>query len=168
MFEHAIALSTRKTFQKADLPARVRHVNPQGKFGMSQPQNQKPSSGEDSRPLVFVVDDEPMLLELMVLVLEPLGFRVRTFRNAETATRAFGLTTPPPVLIVTDYAMHTLTGLDLIQACRRVQPQQKIILVSGTVDETIYRDSEHKPNRFLAKPYQAKQLADTVLAVLAE
>jgi len=134
---------------------------------MSQPPANRNPAGEDSRPLVFAVDDEPMLLELVVLVLEPLGFRVRTFRDPETAVRAFSLTTPPPALIVTDYAMHTMNGMDLIQACRRIHPRQRIILVSGTVDETIYHGAEQKPDRFLAKPYQAKQLADLVCAVLA-
>lgn len=135
---------------------------------MSQPPANNNSSGTDLRPLVFAVDDEPMLLELVALVLEPLGFRVRTFRDPVTAVRAFGITTPPPVLIVTDYAMHTMTGMDLIQACRRINPRQKIIMVSGTVDEAIYHHAENKPDRFLAKPYQAKALADLVRAVLAE
>ncbi len=135
---------------------------------MSPPVTNPKPSGEDSRPLVFAVDDEPMLLELVVLVLEPCGFRVRTFRDPDTAVRAFDLSNPRPALIVTDYAMHTMNGMDLIQACRRIQPQQKIILVSGTVDETIYHGAEQRPDRFLAKPYQARQLADLVRAVLAE
>ena len=72
------------------------------------------------------------------------------------------------MLIITDYAMHTMNGLDLISAWRRVQPRQKIILVSGTVDETIFRDSVEKPDRFLAKPYLGKQLLELARAVLAE
>jgi DNA-binding NtrC family response regulator len=136
--------------------------------GMSQSPPHNPPPSDDARPLIFAVDDEPMLLELMTLVLEPMGFRVRTFRDPDTAVRAFGLTDPPPALIVTDYAMHTMTGMDLIHACRRLHPRQKIILVSGTVDETIYRNEKFKPDRFLAKPYQAKQLGDLVRAVLAE
>jgi len=36
------------------------------------------------------------------------------------------------------------------------------------VDETIYGNAEQKPDRFLAKPYQARQLGDLVRAVLAE
>jgi len=135
---------------------------------MSQTSGQPNSTGDDSRPLIFAVDDEPMLLELVAAVLEPLGFRVRTFRDPDTAIRAFGLAKPPPVLIVTDYAMHTMNGMDLIQACRRINPSQKILLVSGTVDETIFGNAEQKPDRFLAKPYQARQLGDLVRAVLAE
>lgn len=135
---------------------------------MSQPSHLPSTNGNDSRSAVFVVDDEPMLLELNSIILQPLGFRISTFRDPDTAVRAFSLASPRPVLIVTDYAMHTMNGLDLISACRRVQPRQKIILVSGTVDETIFRDSVEKPDRFLAKPYVGKQLVDLVRAVLAE
>jgi two-component system, cell cycle sensor histidine kinase and response regulator CckA len=124
-------------------------------------------NGADSRPVVFVVDDEPMLLELNTVILEPLGFRVRAFRDPDTAVRAFSLANPRPVLIVTDYAMHTMNGMDLISACRRVAPDQKIIMVSGTVDETIFHGAPEKPDRFLAKPYQSRQLSDLVRDVLA-
>ena len=120
------------------------------------------SHAGDLRPVIFVVDDEPMLLELNAVIIEPLGYRVRTFRDPDTAVRAFQLADPHPVLIITDYAMHTMNGMDLISACRKVQPQQKILLVSGTVDESIYRNAKEKPNHFLAKPYQSRQLADMV------
>lgn len=133
--------------------------------------NQTPTNpalpDEAARPLVFAVDDEPMLLELVVLVLEPLGFHVRTFRDPATAVRAFALANPRPAVIVTDYAMHTMNGMDLIRDIRRLHPGQKILLVSGTVDETIFHDQPQKPNAFLAKPYPAKQLGDLVKALVA-
>lgn len=134
---------------------------------MSQPEQNNGRSSDETKPLVFAVDDEPMLLELVAMVLEPLGFRVRTFRDPATAVRAFSLANPRPVLIITDFAMHNMTGMDLIRECRRIHPQQKILLVSGTVDETIYRDSPFKPNDFLAKPYPARRLADSVQSLLA-
>jgi len=135
---------------------------------MSQPQTNSTYAGDDTKPLVFAVDDEPMLLELVAMVLEPLGYRVRTFRDPGTAVRAFSLANPRPSLIVTDFAMHSMNGMDLIRECRRIDPEQKIILVSGTVDETIYRDSPVKPDCFLAKPYPAKQLAELVKSLLAK
>ena len=135
---------------------------------MSQPQTNSANTGDDTKPLVFAVDDEPMLLELVAMVLEPLGYRVRTFRDPGTAVRAFSLANPRPSLIVTDFAMHSMNGMDLIRECRRIDPEQKIILVSGTVDETIYRDSPIKPDCFLAKPYPAKQLAELVKSLLAK
>ena len=113
----------------------------------------------DTRPLIFAVDDEPMLLELAALIIEPLGFRVETFRDPVAAVRAFSLANPLPELIVTDFSMHQMNGLDLIRDVRRIHPGQKVFMVSGTVTESIYKDSPHKPDAFLAKPYQPAALA---------
>ncbi len=124
--------------------------------------------GQSGGALIYVVDDEPMLLELASVILEPLGYTIETFRGAETALQAFKDAHPPPALVITDYAMHTMTGLELVDACRQVRPQQKTLLVSGTVGPEIFRDASVKPDRFLAKPYQSKQLIDAVQALLAE
>jgi two-component system cell cycle sensor histidine kinase/response regulator CckA len=111
---------------------------------------------------IFVVDDEPMLLEMAVMILEPLHFRVRTFRDPQTAVAEFSAANPRPALIVTDYAMHSMSGMDLIRECRRIHPKQKIVLLSGTVDENIYTKAEAKPDRFLAKPYQVSDFVTLI------
>jgi len=129
---------------------------------MNQPKAAKSESGQPERTVIYVVDDEPMLLELAKVVLEPLGYLVETFRDPEAAVRAFAAAARRPALVITDYAMHTMNGLDLMAACRRLQPGQKIVLLSGTVDEQSYEKSGIKPDRFLGKPYQAKQLIEAV------
>jgi DNA-binding NtrC family response regulator len=133
-------------------------------MSLNSPQSNGQSS--DPRPLVFVVDDEPMLLELASMIIEPLGYRVKTFRDPVAALREFSLANPLPVLVVTDFAMHQMNGMDLIRDCRRINPEQKILLVSGTVDADIYRDSPQKPNAFLVKPYEATELVGLVRTVL--
>lgn len=124
------------------------------------------SQNENKRVEVFVVDDEPMLLDVARMILEPLGYKVQTFRDADLALAAFQAARPRPHLIMTDFSMHTMSGMDFIRECRRIEPRQKIILVSGTVDETIYARSTVKPDRFLAKPYLPNQLADMVHELL--
>jgi len=126
------------------------------------------AGSQQGRALIYVVDDEPMLLELATVVLEPLGYQIKTFRGPDTAIRAFTTAEPRPALVITDYAMHTMNGLDLIAACRRLQPRQKILLLSGTVDEHVYSNVPAKPDRFLGKPYQAKQLIEVVKALLPD
>jgi CheY-like chemotaxis protein len=135
---------------------------------MHEPKANSLRSEQSSGALIYVVDDEPMLLELASVILEPLGYTVETFRAPETALRAFRAAEPPPALIITDYAMHTMTGLDLAEACRQIWPRQKVLLVSGTVGSDIFRGAPVQPNRFLTKPYQAKQLIDIVEAVLVD
>jgi CheY-like chemotaxis protein len=115
----------------------------------------------DGPPLtIFVVDDELMLLELAVTILQPLGFNVRTFSDPKKALAEYLVARP--ALLVTDYAMGGMNGLDLIRECRRVNPRQKTILLSGTVDETVYANVEIKPDRFLAKPYQIRDLVESI------
>ncbi|HEX4645129.1 MAG TPA: response regulator [Verrucomicrobiae bacterium] len=134
---------------------------------MSEPTKKHSSGAKDSPALIYVVDDEPMLLELAAVILEPQGYKVKTFRDPELALQAYGSASPKPDLLITDYAMHKLNGMEMIESFRKIDPRQKIILVSGTVGEYIFQDLPIKPDRFLAKPYQASQLSAIVKEVLA-
>jgi CheY-like chemotaxis protein len=120
----------------------------------------KPKSGLNSPPLVFVVDDEPMLLDLAAAILQPLGYEVRTFRDPKLALAEFSAA--KPAVLVTDYAMGEMNGMELMRECKRIYPLQKILLLSGTVNENIYADSTAKPDTFLAKPYQLKDFIESV------
>jgi CheY-like chemotaxis protein len=120
----------------------------------------------ENQALIFVVDDEPMLLELAETLLTPSGYSIQTFPDPSVALRAFAQAERRPDLIITDYAMHPMTGLDLIRECRQINPRQKILMVSGTVDEDIFANSRVKPDRFLAKPYQGKHFLHVVETLL--
>jgi CheY-like chemotaxis protein len=131
----------------------------------------KPSTNfkpDTAGKLIYVVDDEPMLLELASVILQPLGYTIKTFRDAVSALASFKDAKPFPVLLITDYSMHAMNGMDLIKACREIQPRQRILLISGTVGEDIYRNSNDKPDQFLAKPYHSKQLVDAVESLLGQ
>ena len=123
--------------------------------------HQQPGTG----PMIFVLDDEPMLLDLAEMVLKAEGYQVRAFRDPATAVVEYAAAKVPPRLVLTDYAMDNLNGLDVIRACRKIHPDQKIILVSGTVDESVYANTEAKPNSFLSKPYNPHELVAAVRAL---
>ena len=133
---------------------------------MSERKPSANSKPEIDDKLIYIVDDEPMLLELASVILQPLGYNVKAFHDAVSALESFRGAKPLPVLLITDYSMHAMNGMDLIKACRQIRPYQKILLISGTVGEDIYRNSTEKPNQFLAKPYHSKQLVDAVEALL--
>ena len=107
--------------------------------------NQKPNPGTSAAAAIFIIDDEPMLLELAVMLLAPAGYHLRVFRSAEDAFAAFVEGQTRPDLIITDYAMQEMTGMDLIKKCREIRPEQKVILVSGTVDERVYLRASSNP-----------------------
>ena len=132
------------------------------------PANSADGDLTDAKITVFVVDDEPMLLDLASTVLENAGFSVRVFRDPQQALFEFANTKPEPDVLVTDYAMGAMNGMDLIRECRRIKPEQKIILISGTVDRSIYSNSPVKPDRFLAKPYPIDDFVQAIQSLAAE
>ena len=117
------------------------------------------------RKQLYVVDDEAMLLELAKVILEPLGYDVVTFTNSNIALESFRTANPRPSLIITDYAMHEMDGERLIKEVRRLEPAQKIMMLSGTVSSESTQTMASKPDCFLAKPYHAKQLKDMVISL---
>jgi CheY-like chemotaxis protein len=128
---------------------------------MSDP---KKAGGGHLAPTIFIVDDEPMLLDLAAAILQPLGYHVRTFRDPQLALAELAAT--KPALLVTDYAMGEMTGMDLVRESKKLNPAQKIILLSGTVNEQIYADASAKPDRFLAKPYQVGDFIEAVTSLV--
>ena len=121
-------------------------------------------SNHASQPIVFVVDDEPALLELAEAILQPMGYQVCTFRDPEVALKEFPAAKPD--VVITDYAMGRMNGMDLIRECRRLNPRQKMILLSGTVDEHVFAEAAVKPDQFLTKPYQIQELAEHIRSLL--
>ena len=113
---------------------------------------------------IFVVDDEVLLLELAETILTPLGCKVRTFTDPEVALKEFP--GDAPAVVLTDYAMGRMSGMDLIRECRRINPQQKTILISGTVDGEVFASAAVKPDVFVAKPYDVTKLVDMVRTMI--
>jgi len=125
----------------------------------------KNMNSSKTKAVVFVVDDEPMLLELAEAILKPIGYNVRTFRDPELALKEFPAARPE--VIVTDYVMGRMSGMDLIRECRRLNPKQKMVLLSGSVDEQVFADAPVKPDRFMSKPYQIHELTDCIRTLIA-
>ncbi|HLH54908.1 MAG TPA: response regulator [Verrucomicrobiae bacterium] len=118
-------------------------------------------------PLVYVVDDEPMLLDLASVILESAGYGVCVFRDPLAALDSFERAQPRPDLVITDYAMPPINGMELIERCRQIEPAQRILLISGTVGSDIFDGAIVRPDRFLAKPYQASDLIEVVKEILS-
>src|ERR1700722_3101103 len=133
---------------------------------MSEIKSNISKTAGNSGALIYVVDDEPMLLELAAVILEPQGYSLQTFRDPEMALQTFDEAQPRPDLLITDYAMHHMNGMQLIEKFRNLEPRLKILLVSGTVGEDIFQNSRVKPDKFLAKPYQSNDLTVAVKALL--
>jgi CheY-like chemotaxis protein len=133
---------------------------------MSQSTNKGLRPAGEKPPLIFLVDDQPILLDLAEMSLQAGGYSLKKFTDPEIALKSFLKARPKPVLLITDYAMGKMNGLELIEKCKAANPDLKSILISGTAGAEIVLESSVKVDRFLGKPYQPPSLAEIVRRVL--
>lgn len=117
-------------------------------------------------PLIYIVDDEPLLLDLAEATLTSPDYKLRKFLDPEAALDSFLEARTKPALLITDYSMGKMNGLELVEKCRAVKPDLKSILVSGTAGAEIMLGSDVKVDQFVGKPYHPTSLVDLVRRVL--
>lgn len=82
---------------------------------------------------VLLVDDQRSVRQAVALLFGVLGAEVEEADNAEAALRLFQ---PGKFdLVATDYKMPGMDGIELAQAIQSLAPGQKIIMISGYVDQ---------------------------------
>jgi DNA-binding NtrC family response regulator len=136
--------------------------------GMSQLNTETKPATARKTALVYVVDDEPMVGDVVQAILKLGGFESVLFADPKTAFKAISEADPKPTLLLTDFQMPQMTGRELIQHCKKVHPELKTILYSGNVQEETVAFYPARPDRFLRKPFTPKTLIDLVQSVLAD
>jgi CheY-like chemotaxis protein len=81
---------------------------------------------------ILLIDDNKDGLVVRRSVLEELGYRVEISPDAEDALKMAAASRFD--VIVTDYKMPTMTGIELIGRVRQIDPNVRVILLSGFVD----------------------------------
>jgi len=136
--------------------------------GMSQLKTESNPATTKETAVVYVVDDEPMVGDVVQAILKMGGYESVLFADPNTAFQALSEANPKPTLLLTDFQMPQMTGRELIQHCKKVHPALKTILYSGNVQEETVAFYPTRPDRFLRKPFTPKTLIDLVQSVLAD
>src|SRR6185437_5990718 len=84
-----------------------------------------------SRPNILVVDDEPSMLLYTRTLLES-DYEVKTANSGEEAIQK--LQSWRPDLMLLDMSMPNMNGLQTIQACKQLVPEQRIVMISCVSD----------------------------------
>ncbi|MGK5092912.1 ATP-binding protein [Deltaproteobacteria bacterium TL4] len=118
---------------------------------------------------VLLVDDEPIVNNVGAAFLKTLGYRVSSFTDSEEALKAFESKPQDFQLVITDYMMPHLTGVQLIKKMKTLRPEIPTLLVTGYSDlETEANLKEWGCDGILAKPYELKQLSQVISLSLAK
>jgi DNA-binding response OmpR family regulator len=119
------------------------------------------------KPLLFAVDDEADILELIAIHTRKAGFHIKTFSRAEPLLKA--LTGEIPDLIILDLMLPDLDGLDI---CKRLKKDERtaaipILILTAKGDETdVVLGLELGADDYMVKPFSPKELVARIHAVL--
>ena len=133
---------------------------------MSHPKSQTDLPESKLEPLVYLVDDQPVLLDLAEIALKDLSLKLRKFTDPEVALKEFARAKVKPALLITDYAMGKMNGLELIERCQDLHPPLRSVIISGTAGAEILLGAPARVDEFLSKPYPHEQLAELVRRLL--
>jgi FixJ family two-component response regulator len=112
-------------------------------------------------PLVYVVDDEPMLLELFEAMLQSLPIRIKTFNNPEKAIEDFLF--DRPALILSDMKMPEMTGSELLKKIRSIDQAVSFIFISGYINkDNVLEFMNLGVYGVIEKPFKAPQVLNLV------
>jgi CheY-like chemotaxis protein len=113
-------------------------------------------------PSILVIDDNPEMLEMLVSLLGVLG--TENVRQAPSAERALEmLKTESFNLIISDYRLQGMDGVEFLEKLRGQGNQTPILLLSGAPDKAaVIRAACHPNVDFFGKPFQMSDLMGAV------
>jgi DNA-binding NtrC family response regulator len=117
-------------------------------------------------PSILIVDDEPSVLRYTKTLLEIDHYRVETASSGEEALERVHRG-PAPNLIVLDLVMPGMDGLQTLESCKKIHPEQKVLMMSCSSDTTkVAQAMRLGAADCLSKPFQPPQLKGAVRRVL--
>jgi len=128
-----------------------------------------PSLAEPRRsPVALLVEDEPLVRELVDGVLSQAGFDVQTARNGADALAGLENGHDPIALLVTDLVMPKLGGQELAERVRARHPDLPVVFMSGYTETPPRLDlARSGPTVFLKKPFSTAAFAEAIESVRA-
>jgi PAS domain S-box-containing protein len=118
---------------------------------------------------VLLVEDEDHVRSMVKTMLTRMGFSVLESRDGIEAVEVFRQHLGEIRCVVCDLTMPRMDGWETLAALRRLFPDIPFILTSGYDKEQVMA-GEHpeRPQAFLKKPYQFKDLNDTIRSALTK
>jgi CheY-like chemotaxis protein len=114
--------------------------------------------------VIMFVEDEPVVQTVVGVTLRRQGYQLLESGTGEQAlemSRRYGQDIH---LLITDYYMPGITGLELAATLRSERPTMKVLVISGNTAEDIVRRNSNLD--FLRKPFLPAELSDKVRQML--
>lgn len=117
---------------------------------------------------ILLAEDDTQGGKLITMMLRKVGFaEVRLETNGSEALQAYEEAEGAYDLVISDWNMPGLTGIELLKAVRERDYRQPFIMITGRgLMESAVEAKAEGVNAYLAKPYTPRQLLEKVTTVL--
>ena len=117
-----------------------------------------------TEPRVLIVDDEPMVRDVLTRYLEREGFTVSTAADGEEALSSFA--TERPDLVLLDLMLPRIDGLEVFQRLRSSSATPVIMLTAKGEETDRVVGLELGADDYVTKPFSPREVVARVRAVL--
>lgn len=108
---------------------------------------------------ILIVDDEAVMVESIKIGLENNGYRVFCALNAQQALEQLFCEEYRIDLVITDYLMPTMNGLELLMAIRKSHPTLPVIIITAYAETALVIEAlKNQCHGFMEKPINPDQL----------
>ncbi len=116
---------------------------------------------------ILMADDQEMIRKLVQRSLSSLGYRIFTAANGREAVQLYVKRHGEIDLLVLDVQMPEMDGLDACEMIRKVDPESKVILSSGFIDQDLEaRLHSLGASGYIQKPFTIDNLAIQIRNIL--
>lgn len=118
---------------------------------------------------ILIVDDEEVFVKLMTKMVEKMGYSTLSALNGHDALELFRINKNSIKLVLLDMIMPGISGDQLIEMLQGIDPDVRVILVSGYIkDDSMKNITAQRHRAFLQKPFQREDLVETIENLLAD
>src|SRR5205823_6117208 len=118
---------------------------------------------------VLIVEDEFVIRTAVAEFLSGAGYHVLSAANGKEALAKLQAHTGKINLVITDVVMPVMGGSKLAESIASMQPQAKVLFVSGCTEDAVPRKgAADLPRNFLLKPFSFESLAAKIRELLDE
>ncbi len=122
-----------------------------------------------SNSKILIVDDEPRIADILVLIFKRAGYCASAVYNGRDALAA--IAEEPPSLVIADVVMPGVDGIELAKEIHGAYPECRVLLFSGNADtQQMLQAAEQQGHAFeiLAKPVPPPRMLQKVAEMLGE
>jgi two-component system cell cycle sensor histidine kinase/response regulator CckA len=135
----------------------------------AEPEIQTVTDAPSGSEKILLVDDEKSIIDVIQPTLERLGYQITARTSSIEALEAFRAQPDSYDLVITDYTMPNMTGMELAKELFTLRPDIPIILCTG-FSERINEDKAKSRGirEFVMKPVVRDEIAKIIRMVLDE